>query len=55
MLFQPDCNFAFKHVGREMMKTAEEMGALAPEQYGSRKQQRAIDLAVNKVLTNDVL
>jgi hypothetical protein len=55
VLFQPDCNFAFKHVGREMMKTAEEMGALAPEQYGSRKQQRAIDLAVNKVLTNDVL
>jgi hypothetical protein len=55
VLFQPDCNFAFKHVGRGMMKTAEATGALAPEQYGSRKRHRAIDLAVNKVLTNDVL
>jgi hypothetical protein len=55
VLFQPDCNFAFKHVGREMMKNAEAAGLLAPEQYGSRKWQRAIDLAVDKVLTNDVL
>jgi hypothetical protein len=55
VLFHPDCNYAFKHVGRVMMKTAEEAGSLAPEQYGSRKNHRAIDLAVNKTLTYDVI
>jgi hypothetical protein len=36
ILFPVDCNYAFKHVGREMMKVAEATKALAPEQYGSR-------------------
>ena len=54
-LFPVDCNYAFKHIGREMMKIAESCNTLAPEQYGSRKNHRAIDLAVNKVLTNDIL
>jgi hypothetical protein len=47
VLFPVDCNFAFKHVGKEMMKIA--------EQYGSRKRHRAIDLALNKALTFDIL
>jgi hypothetical protein len=55
VLFHPDCNFAFKHVGREMMKMAEVAGSLASEKYGSRKGKRAIDLAVNKTLVNDIL
>ncbi len=55
ILFPVDCNYAFKHVGREMMKVAEAIKSLAPEQYGSRKQHRAIDLAVNKTLTYDLL
>ena len=55
VLFQPDCNYAFKFVGREMMKNAEKHCTLAPEQFGSRKNHRAINLAVNKVLTNDIL
>jgi hypothetical protein len=38
-----------------MMKVAEKTLSLAPEQYGSRKQHRAIDLAVNKALTFDIL
>jgi hypothetical protein len=42
-------------VGREMMSLAEKNKSLAPEQYGSRQNHRAIDLAVNKSLTNDVL
>jgi hypothetical protein len=55
VLFPVDCNYAFKHIRREMMKVAEATHSLAPEQYGSRKAHRAIDLAVNKTLTNDLL
>ncbi len=55
VLFPVDCNFAFKHVGRSMMQVAEKTKSLAPEQYGSRKKHKAIDLAVNKALTFDIL
>jgi len=55
VLFPVDCNFAFKHVRRSMMQVAERSKTLAPEQYGSRKRHKAIDLAVNKALTFDVL
>jgi hypothetical protein len=55
VLFPVDCNFAFKHVGRTMMQVAESTQALAPEQYGSRRRHKAIDLAVNKALTFDIL
>jgi hypothetical protein len=55
VLFHPDCNYAFKYVGREMMRAAKTNGTFAPEQYGSRKRRRAIDLAVNNILTNDIL
>ena len=55
VLFQPDCNYAFKFLGREMMAYTEKTGTLAPEQFGSRKNHRSIDQAVNKVLTNDNL
>jgi hypothetical protein len=53
-LFHPDCNYAFKYVGCEMMNVAEANAMLAPEKYGSRKHHQAITLAVNKVLTNDI-
>jgi hypothetical protein len=36
VLFPVDCNYVFKFIGKEMMKRAESLGALAPEQYGSR-------------------
>jgi hypothetical protein len=55
VLFPVDCNFAFKHVGKELMKIAEQTKRLEPEQCGSRKRRRAIDLAVNKALTFDIL
>jgi len=55
VLFPVDCNFAFKHVGRSMMRVAEKTKSLAPEQYGSRKGHKAIDLAVNKALTFNIL
>jgi len=37
------------------MNVAEYTKSLAPEQYGSRKKQKAIDLAVNKALAFDIL
>jgi hypothetical protein len=37
------------------MRIAEKTHSLAPEQYGSRRGHRAIDLAVNKALTYDLL
>jgi hypothetical protein len=55
VLFPVDCNFAFKHVGRSMMRIAKKTKSLATEQYGSRRQHKAIDLAVNKALTFDIL
>jgi hypothetical protein len=54
-LFPADCNYVFKHIGRKMMVMAEKTKSLAPEQYGSRKQHKAIDLAVNKALAYDNL
>ncbi len=42
MLFQPDCYYAFKFIGHEMMKNAERHNTLAPEQFGSCK--RHLDL-----------
>jgi hypothetical protein len=55
VLFPVDYNFAFKHMGRAMMKIVEQTKSLAPEQYHSRKRHRAIDLAVSKALTLDTL
>jgi hypothetical protein len=55
VLFPVNCNYVFKHIGRMMMFTAEKAKSLAPEQYGSRKNHKAIDLAVNKVLTCDLI
>jgi hypothetical protein len=55
VLFPVDCNYAFKHIWWKMMQIAELTKSLAPEQYGSRKRHKAIDLAVNKALTFDIL
>ncbi len=55
VLFEPDCNYAFKHIGREMMCTAEATLSMTPEQYSSRKCHSSIDLAVKKSLTNYLL
>jgi hypothetical protein len=55
VLFQADCNYAFKYIGREMMHNAEKHGLIAKEQYGSRKNHCSSDHALNKVLSNDLL
>lgn len=54
-LFPVDCNSSSKHIGHEMIKIAEATNSLAPEQSSSRRNHRAIDLAVNKALTYDLL
>lgn len=43
-----------KIIGKTIMKNGEKHGAIAPEQYGSRKRKSAIEHALNKVLTLDV-
>lgn len=55
VLFQPDCNCAFNFLGQAMMKHAKTPHLLAPEQYGSWKNYRSIDLAMNKTITYDLL
>lgn len=52
---ESDCNYTFKHIGREMMQIAAATSSLAPKPYESRKNHRAIGLAVNKTLTNNLL
>jgi hypothetical protein len=55
VLFPVDCNYVFKFIGKQMMQQAEALGALAPEQYGSRKHHKAIDLAACKTITYDII
>ncbi len=55
ILFPVDCNYVFKHIGREMMALTEQTKTIAQEQYGSRKRHKAIDQAVNKALAYDIL
>ena len=50
-----DFNMNNKHLGREMMYSAEAADILAEEQYGSRKDKAAILHALNKRLTFDIL
>jgi hypothetical protein len=47
VLFLVDCNYAFKHIGHEIMKLGEKTYSIAPEQYGSCNSHHVIDLAVN--------
>ena len=48
-------NINNKKLGREMMQHAENNNVLPPEQYGGRKQHRAVIAALNKRLTMDLL
>ena len=53
VLFPVDCNSSI--LGDPCCKLQSKQKALAQEQYGSRKGHRAINLATNKSLTNDLL
>jgi len=54
MLFEADFNNNNKWIGRQVMKTAEASGLLAPEQYGSRKRKAAGTQCLNKWLFYDL-
>ena len=54
-LYEIDFNQNNKFLGKLMMMRAEEGGVLAKEQYGNRKQMRAIECALNKRLIFDIL
>jgi hypothetical protein len=55
VLFQGDFNYMNKHIGHHMMKDSEAYDQLTWEQYGSRKVQKAINQALNKVLSFDLI
>ena len=56
VLFEADFNFVNKFISRKIAKKAEaNHECFADEQYGSRKDRRAIDQALNKRLCFDIL
>ena len=55
VLFEADFNFINKAVSRKLAHQAEDKNSLAPEQYGSRKNHRAIEHVLNKKLCMDIL
>jgi hypothetical protein len=59
VLLEADYNTNCKKVGRDAMKSAEALAkdpaAVAPEQYGSRKRHRAIEVCLNMRLVDDIL
>ena len=55
LLYEADFNFNNKILGMRMMQEAEKNKVLAREQYGSRKKKTAIECALNKRLTFDIL
>jgi hypothetical protein len=55
VLFQGDFNYLNKYIGRHMTKDGEEHEQLTWEQYGSREGNNAIDQALNKVLSFDLI
>jgi hypothetical protein len=54
-LMHAEFNMNNKQLGRDVMRNAEAARTIAPEQYGSRKNRRAIIAALNKRLTMDLL
>ena len=53
--FEADFNLINKAVSRKLAHQAEDKNSLAPEQYGSRKNHRAIEHVLNKKLCMDIL
>jgi hypothetical protein len=54
LLYEADFNQNNKKLGRQMLATAEQFDAIAPEQFGSRKFLSAVDQSLNKALTFDL-
>jgi hypothetical protein len=54
LLLDPEFNQNNKILGRSLMARAELFSQMPAEQYGSRKKHRAIEAALNKILTQDI-
>ena len=55
VLTEADFNFNNKVLGRRVIQHAEDINDIAPEQYGSRKHKSAIDQALHKHLSYDII
>ena len=55
VLTEADFNFNNKILGRRVIQHAEDIQDIAPEQYGSRKNKSAIDQALHKRITYDII
>ena len=55
VLTEADFNFNNKYLGKTTLFQAEKYNAIAKEQYGSRKGKSAIDHALHKRLTYDIM
>jgi hypothetical protein len=55
VLMEADFNFLNKIAGKRIMANAEKSNSIADEQFGSRKMKGAINHAVNKQLTLDIM
>jgi hypothetical protein len=55
VLFQGDLNYLNKYIGRHMTKDGEAYTQLAWEQYGSHEGNNAIEQALHKVLSFDLI
>ena len=52
---ESDFKFNNKILGRRTINHAEKINDIAPEQYGSRKGKSAVDQAVHKCLTYNII
>jgi hypothetical protein len=55
LLYEADFNQNNKKLGRDMMYTAEDLRAIAQEQFGSRTDHTSINQSLNKRLTYDII
>ena len=55
VLTEADFNFNNKLLGKRAIQQAEDLNDIAPEQYGSRKHKSAIDQALHKRLSYDIM
>ena len=55
VLMEADFNFLNKLAGKRIMSNAEQAKSIADEQFGSRKAKGAINHAINKQLTLDIM
>ena len=53
-LFHPRYNTINKVLGRRVQINAEEVNAIEPDQYGTRKHHKAICALLNKVILNNI-